>query len=333
MRKAVIQHLCGAIFMSVKLQFEKVPDRQQLHFFSKKRVEESFNFHWHFHPEFELTLIVSGQGIRIIGDNISNYDPGDLVLVGPNLPHTWFSTAANIRLPQNTAMSQNPDLNNTGSEAIIIQFNLDTILTLLPASVETGHVSNLLKRAAVGISFEGEKKDQIASRMQALESKQGIPRMIEFLEILDTLGNYNSNECSELSSRVFVEEIETFDYDRINKVCNYLNQHFTEQITESDAARFANLGVWSFSRIFHNNTGKTFKAYLSDLRIGWACRLLIETELPVARIALDSGFNNLSNFNRQFRNLKKVSPRVYRQQRHQQPILKSNSQGEASCQK
>lgn len=282
----------------MKAQFEKVPVVNQP-FYIKKRMDPKFEFLWHFHPEYELTLILTGQGRRFVGDNIANYEAGDLVLLGPNLPHTWCSEAECGR----------PALH----EALVLQFAEAFFEPGFLAEPEMAHVKRLLERAAQGVLFIGQTALMASRRLLELFNLKGLPRLASFLLILDELGQ--SAEYQTLSSYGFaLHSHPGSGGHQINKACRFINSKFTDSITEREAAANVHMSIPAFTRFFKKTTGRTFTSYLNELRISYACRLLIETDLSISEIAFQAGFCNLSNFNRRFLNLKRVSPKIYRQQ-------------------
>ncbi|MBV8879199.1 MAG: AraC family transcriptional regulator [Planctomycetaceae bacterium] len=273
----------------MKARIERVSTDAAASFLCRRRVDARFGFFWHFHPEVELTYIVRSRGRRFVGDSIEAYDDGDLVLVGPNLPHTWSS-----------------DPGRKGRhEAVFCQFPLP----LLKAP-ELGGVERLLERSSRGLRFTGRTQKSVARRMEGLDRLQGLGRLAALLEILDELAR--SKDARPLSGRRFVQAPRSADAERIDRVCRFLNGRCLEGVSLAEAAGVAHLSIPAFSRMFRRATGRTLVEYLNELRTGLACRALIETERPVSDIAWDSGFNNLSNFNRRFRRLKGMSPREYR---------------------
>jgi len=280
----------------MKARIEKVSTGGGASFLCRRRIDPRFGFYWHFHPEIELTCIVRSRGRRFVGDSIEPYDDGDLVLLGPNLPHTWAS-----------------DPRRAGrQEAVFCQFSESFLGPEFLRAPELAAVRRLLGRAAHGLRFSGRTQKDAARRMQGMERLQGLGRLAALLELLDLLAR--SREQRPLSSREFVPALRPGDAGRIDRVCRILNERFTERITLAEAAAAAHLSIPAFSRFFRRKTGRTLVAYLNELRTGLACRELIETDRSVSDIAFDSGFNNLSNFNRRFLELKGMSPRDFRRQ-------------------
>jgi AraC-like DNA-binding protein len=272
---------------------ERVSTAGDAAFAVKRRRDPRFGFYWHFHPEAELTLIVRSRGRRFVGDSIEDYRDGDLVLLGPDLPHTWQSAGGTRR-----------------HEAVVVQFRPDFLGRGFLGRPEAARVRRLLERAAVGLQFTGRAQREAARSMEALERRSGLSRIAGLLELLETLAR--SREARPLSSPAFRPSLRRGDGRRIDRVLRFLSEAFTGPVALADAADRAHLSVPAFCRFFRRSTGKTFVDALHELRVGFACRRLIESDEPVASIAFASGFNNLSNFNRRFRALRGTSPREYR---------------------
>lgn len=266
---------------------ERIPTSPAASFLVKRRRDRRFDFAWHYHPEVELTWIVRSRGRRFVGDSIENYRDGDLVLVGPNLPHTWHSEPGR------------------GQEAVVAQFAPD-FLGPLP---ELLGLRRLVERAGRGLAFGPRALRSVAKPLEALVDVDGLPRLRLLLEILERLAA--ARDARPLSSRPFSEP-RRGDMERIDRVCRFLAERFAEEVRLPDAAAVAHLSVPAFCRFFKARTGKTLVEYLNELRIGRACLLLMETDRSVSDICYASGFNNLSNFNRRFRALKRVSPLEFR---------------------
>jgi AraC-like DNA-binding protein/quercetin dioxygenase-like cupin family protein len=265
--------------------------------FAFKAVRSSgFNCPWHFHPEFELISVLQGCGYRIVGDSISRLGAGDLVLVGPGLPHIW---------------QQEPESGEPESvHFLLIQFEdkfLAEGLLRLPAMEP---VQRLLHRAARGLHIVGQTQHDVGALMQGMASERGMERVVRFLEILTLLAA--SEDCEPIASAGFGAGTSLFDQDRMDRVFQFLNTRVSDSVRLSQAAQLVGLSEGAFSRFFRSHTGKTFPAFVNELRIGRACHLLMEEDLNITEIAFQCGFTNLSNFNRQFLRLKGLSPRQFR---------------------
>jgi AraC-like DNA-binding protein len=264
----------------------------------EKRVP-SPRFLWHFHDVYELNLVVAGAGTRFVGDHIGHFEAGDVVLMGPNLPHTWCGDAGSTARRRDRLY-----------QAVAVQFADGFLGESLPSDPEWHHVRAVLARAGRGISFGGATREAVRERMSDLAMRSGPAKLMAFLDILELLAS--AGEYQLLSSHDHVPVLPGAREKRIDGVCTYINAHYTEQVTHGDAAAIARMGTAGFSRFFKRTMGKTFTDYVTELRLAHACRLLIETDTAIAAIAYQSGFNNLSNFNRRFLQHKQINPRVYR---------------------
>ena len=273
---------------------EKIPLPADRSFTTLGSPMHRFVCPFHYHPEYELTLIVSSPGQRYVGDHIGRFAAGDLVLMGPNLPHMYINDAK---------FSGN-------AEARVIQFLPDCLGAGFFQLGETKVIRHLLERSRVGLVFHGRARDKVAATMERLAATKGIGRISLFLGILETLAV--SGEYRRLASPSYSPSLSLYQGERINRVCGLISKKFQENVTQSEAARVAGMSSPSFSRFFRRATNRTFRAFLNEVRIGHASQLLLETDRTVAEICYDSGFSNLSNFNRQFLRLRKISPRDYR---------------------
>lgn len=262
---------------------------------------DAFEFNWHCHPEFELMLILKSKGKRFVGDNISYYQDGDLVFVGSNLPHTIYS-------PAETSGKQ------TKHEAILIQFIENFAGLRFADAPELKHIYRLFNRASCGIQIIGKTRAKIAKKMIRMNSLKGIDRLVQLMVILDLLGKADERDQKVLSSIEFAYNLQPNQQSRIDRVCTYINQHYKEELRLEEAATIAAMSTTAFCRFFKKSTGKTFVDYVNELRIGHACRLLIESEMTIAEICFEAGFNNVSNFNRRFSERFHISPREYRKE-------------------
>lgn len=269
--------------------------------FAVKTIQGAgFECPWHAHPEFELILVLKSKGYRIVADDISAIKRGDLVLLGSNVPHIW---------------KHDPEApGSAGVEAILLQFDpglLGEKLMSLPAFVP---IRRLLERAGRGLHFFGPTQAAVAERLRQMQAMTPFEQFIHFLEILGVLAE--SSHCHALASPGWAPNPVHFDQERMNRVLAFIHGSYDQGVRLRDAARVMNLSESAFSRFFRLHAGKTFPCFINELRIGRACRLLIETDKTVTEISYECGFSNLSNFNRQFLRAKQVSPRAFRGQIH-----------------
>ncbi|MBL7816619.1 MAG: AraC family transcriptional regulator [Saprospiraceae bacterium] len=255
---------------------------------------------WHFHPELELSHIIESTGLRFVGDSIEPFTEGDLVLVGANLPHVW----------KNDAVYLEPD-SNLCTYAQVIQFLPECFGSDFLKLKEMENIRALFEKAKRGLRIEGETKNkaiQILSKL--MEVEKGVERITLLLSLLDLIAQ--SREVVYLSSENFLDSYHRFESTKINEVYEYTLSHYNQKILMEDVADIANMSVSNFCKFFKNRTRKTYVQFLTEVRISFACHLLIENKKSIQQIALDCGFQNISNFNRSFRLLKKQSPLTYR---------------------
>lgn len=278
----------------MKAILEKIPLSSDRSFTVLDFELRRFDCPFHYHPEYELTLIASSTGQRYVGDHISRFVPGDLVLMGANLPHMYINDAT---FPGK-------------AHSRVIQFLPDCLGAGFFRLGEMKRIRALLDRARVGLVFHGRVRDKVAAAMEQLNKAEGTRRIALFLGILETLAS--SGAYRRLASPGYSPSLALYQGERINRVCELISKRFRENITQSEAAQIAKMSGPSFSRFFRRATNRTFRAFLNQVRVGHASQLLLETDRSVADVCFDSGFSNLSNFNRQFLRLRKVSPRDYR---------------------
>lgn len=264
-----------------------------------RRTERSFPWNWHYHPEIELTLITCGSGTRLVGDHSGDYKPGDLVLLGPNLPHTWFS--------RKTGRS------SAANEAIVVQFLESAFPRTLLELPEFDSIRTLLLRSAMGVRFSFKTADRLEKQLRALTKADGMDAWLKLVRILHELSQGDAETLVEPSYR---NERAFKMGSRLGKIIEHIESRSDEEFSLGDAARFANLTPSSFARFFRKATGKTFVDFRNACRIGKACQRLVESDQGILEIALASGFGNLANFNRQFRNSTGMTPRDYRKLRN-----------------
>ncbi len=281
----------------MKPVFEKVPRARGNSFACETIRGEDFGTPWHFHPEYELTLTISATGHRIVGDNIRTLESGDLVFLGSGLPHVWQADREG---------------RDSGVHAIVVQFRDDFLGAGLFECGEMLPLRHLLDRSSLGLEIAGASREAIADLVRTLPETSGPARVIRLLEILHAIAE--SDSLVPIASAGFAPALDRFDEDRVNRVCQYINQHLADPISRTELARLIHFSEGAFSRFFKTRTGKTLPTFINELRIGRACRRLAEDpEIAVTDIAFDCGFTNLSNFNRQFQRFKQCTPRAYRE--------------------
>ncbi|PZR28863.1 MAG: AraC family transcriptional regulator [Citrobacter freundii] len=262
-------------------------------FFSRKKKE--FTFPLHTHEEYELNLILNAAGTkRVIGDHVDVIDAEELVFVGPNLPHGWF-----------THQCESPEIHE-----ITIQFHRELISSTFLQKNQLLHIRNLFEAAKRGVLFSRETIHQLAPRIMALDKRSGFDSILELLSILHDLSIARNTRM--LSDITFIKETQSFNSRRLERVFDYLNRNFDKEIRLTDVARVANMSEVSFSRFIKTHTGCTLTESLTEIRLGHVSRMLIDTSHSIAEIANKCGFNNMANFNKIFRAKKGCSPREFK---------------------
>jgi AraC-like DNA-binding protein len=251
----------------------------------------AFPFKWHYHPEYELTLITRGEGKRLVGDNYEDFTAGDLVLLGTGLPHTWMSA---------------PECTEEVS-AIVIQFSKKFIESFF-THAEFMAIASLLGHSSGGLHFTGAGKEVLEEIVQ-LPAQAPVQKILSLLHILQCL---TSVAGRPLASPYFLPVKGEANENRLNKVFEYIHTHFQDGLSLTQAASLIHLSESAFCKFFKRATGKTFSAYVNEIRIGRAATLLIESDKSIGQIASEAGFESLTYFNRVFFQAKKTSPREFR---------------------
>lgn len=248
---------------------------------------------WHFHPELELVCVSGGSGRRHVGQHLSYFTDGDLLLLGSNLPHFGFTD----RLTGNAAET-------------ILQMKPDFLGESFFDIPEMKPIKLLFERARMGIVFTGKTKDELSSKIHQLPKDDPQPRLINLLSILNQLAI--SSEYTLLNSEGIAFEVGTQDSGRMNKVFDFVRQNFQQSITLEEIADLSNMTVPSFCRFFKKKSGKQFTQFVNEYRLVHASKLLSEASNSISEICLESGFNNFSHFNKSFKRFTGKSPSAYR---------------------
>ena len=252
---------------------------------------------WHFHPEFELVVILQSSGTRFIGDSIAKFQKGEVVLLGKNLPHMWLNDKAYFLGDK-----------SLHAEAIAIHFKREFLGKEFFEIPEMKTISNLFNKAERGIMFL-ELKDSLINKIKSLVECKSDIRIIKIIEVLNDLAKHKKHQL--LSSSSFASSFHKNENRRLDKIYEYVFENFNDNIHASDVANIAGMNRSAFSRFFKKVHRKPFTKYLNEIRVGYACKLLLENKESITAIAYLSGFNNISNFNRQFRNIHGKSPSAY----------------------
>lgn len=252
---------------------------------------------WHFHPEYELHHVVATSGRYFIGDYIGEFEPGNLILTGPNLPHNWVS-----ELPEGVVVPL---------RCRIVQFSEDFIGNAMKVLPELGAFGHVLEQSRHGALFTPATAAEIAPTLEELIDAQGVRRIELFIHIMGSLSR--ARDVRTLASSSYLPDPSGYMSIGINKVLAHIGGHLTEAFNEGDLAAIAGQSPSAFSRSFRKHTGMALVQYVSRLRINLACQLLMSDDaMPITEICYAVGFNNLSNFNRQFLVQKGMPPSRFR---------------------
>ncbi len=285
----------------MKPDFVRINNFQLCSINIRKDILSYFPKVWHYHTELEIVLILKSKGTRFIGDSIEEFSEGDLVLVGPNLPHSWQNDKIYLN---------NIHLN---AEAIIVHFKEDFPSKGFFNVPEASHLKDLINLSRQGIKLVGANRQLISDKIKKLLHLKGFAQLMEFLNILHLIAE--SKEYKVLAKLGFVESYNKINNCKMDKVYEFIINNISNDISLNDVANVANMNATAFCRFFKQRNKKTYKQFLNETRIGYACKLLIDGELNITQIAYECGYKTLSNFNKQFRNLIDDTPKNY-QKKH-----------------
>jgi AraC-like DNA-binding protein len=263
-------------------------------------VLPDINNRWHCHPELELIYFKKGNGTQFIGDSIKQFKAGDMVLVGSNLPHYWRF--------DDVYFSDEPE----EVEVIVVHFceNFwgDQFLQL----PENKLIKVLLERSKRGLQISGNTKEKVAEQLAAMLVTDGAERIIMLLKALNTMAVSNPVNC--LTSIGFKYDHDESENDRLNNIYEYSVRNFRKKIYLDEIAEIAGVSSNSFCRYFKSKTRKTYSQFIIEIKVGYACKLLIENKLNIKQLCYDSGFNNFSTFHKHFKQVTGKSPLIYQKE-------------------
>ena len=259
------------------------------------RNKKEFDFPLHTHEEMELNLILNAKGAkRIVGDHIDEISDMELVFVGSNLSHGWFT---------HNCKSDN-------IEEVTIQFHKDLLDDVFLRRNQLSYIRKMFESSQRGILFSAETVERISPRIMSLDKRTGFDSILELFSIFHDLSI--SRDMKLLSDSTFTKDQYNYNSRRIEKVFEFMNNNFHREITLAEVAKVANMPEASFSRFIKKRTGYTFVDSLTEIRLGHVSRMLIDTTHSIAEIAYKCGFNNIANFNRIFKNKKGCTPKDFR---------------------
>ncbi|MEO6948884.1 MAG: AraC family transcriptional regulator [Ginsengibacter sp.] len=283
----------------MKPHFHKVPLQLESSF--SIRHDTSFGSLWHYHPELELHYLIRGEGLRFIGDNISNFSNGEVVLLGENLPHKWHcqepADASGIHY---------------GVEVMVLHFSSNCLGSDMLSLPEARLLPLLFEKAKKGMVIINETREKLIPLIEAASTAENLDRLIALLSILKILSE--TKDYYQITKEQSFYQSDKYETERLNVVCSYTMANFSQPITLEQIAAISNLTATSFCRYFKLMTRKTYYDFLTEIRISHACRFLVEDKLSIDQIADSCGFFNISNFYRQFKKVIGVTPLTYKRE-------------------
>lgn len=266
----------------------------------KKLQQPHFETPFHFHEMCELNYVLESNGKRIVGDNVSNFSSGDLVLMAANVPHIWYNDPASFS-------KINEEIN---AKAIVTYFSEDFFHLIIEDNPLILDIQNLLKKAKRGIHFKGETLQKVGPKLENAFFQGGLAKISSFLEVFDIL--LTSTEYNLLATASYSYSYSENDIDRLNQVYKYVINKFNEPITLSEVSAIAHMTPPAFCNFFKKRTQKSFTQFLNEIRIKHACKLLIEVDSTIAEVCYDCGYQTLTHFNKCFKYFMHKTPSEYK---------------------
>jgi len=276
----------------MKVEYEKISPDSGSSFRLIHWKSENDRYFWHYHPEFEIVFVRKGSGKLHIGEHLKNYEEGELVFIGPNLPHTGFGYGV---------IGEH--------EEIVVQIRRDFLGEDFFQKPELQAITGLFERAKRGLSFVGKERKLVGQKLLKMLKMNHFERLIELLNILQYLANTTEYKILNTGDRNF--DFSHKDEDRINQVYEFVEKNYKNEINMQEVADLTNLTIPSFCRYFKKITHITYTDFVNEYRINQACRLL-HRNISITDACYGVGFNNISHFSKIFKQIKGKSPREYR---------------------
>ncbi|MBC7567512.1 MAG: helix-turn-helix transcriptional regulator [Pedobacter sp.] len=283
--------------MKVAIHKSAIPETQM--FVVKELEERHFDPTWHAHSEYQLFVVLEGTGTRFIGDSIKSFHAGELVFTGADIPHLWRSDDLYFKKDSNQSI-----------KGIVIYLQENFLGDNMMEKEELVLLKKFFKRSSRGLEFYGERKQVIISMMQDLLLMNGLESLIQLLKILLVVSQ--TKEYNYISNTKYTGPFNENETDRMNNVYEYALKNFRKKISLPELSTMLFMTPTSFSRYFSIRNNKTFSRFITELRVKHACKLLMETDLPISTISYECGFNTLSNFNKQFKEVMFKKPSDYK---------------------
>ncbi len=281
----------------MKATYEQLIENMGSSFLYRQFSLSSFNAPYHFHPELELTFIKRSRGTRFVGSQISNFEAGDLVLLGKNVPHCWLNT-------------EGDDLIADAAQSIVIQFKEDFMGNAFGSIPEMAAIHQLFQKAQSGILIKGKTRDRVQDKMYGIETAHPFNKLMTLLDILQDIAL--SDDIESIDAQFSSYKLSSLDTERFQKVYAYIIENYTQDIALDKIAAIAHLTPTAFCRYFKKMTRKTLIEVVTEFRIKHACQLLTTVDKSISDICFESGFGNISYFNKEFKKSIGHSPLNYR---------------------
>lgn len=259
---------------------------------------QHFTYPWHFHSEYEIIYIRESTGTRFVGNSIERFQGGDVLLLGSNLPHYLKS--------DEQYFSENAGQRVTG---VIIQFEKDFMLHAFQFYPQFINIKKMLDESQYGYYFPANYTRKLIERLEKLPLEQGVDQITSFLQLLKDMSASRTKKI--ISTSDFIDDTIN-DTSRIDKIINFLNKNYNRPVKLTEISSLAAMNAAAFCRYFKNKTGKSLKAYIADMRIAYACKLLMMNNMSISQISLECGFETISHFNKTFRKITGYTPGQYK---------------------
>ena len=267
--------------------------------YTKEIKSDKLSDQFHFHNAYEIALIIEGNGRRIVGDNIDNFSNGDLTILGPNIAHASYSDKKYHIVESSTKVN-----------ALVVYFQPDWIAEYHMNSADFAPLKKLLSQFKRGIKIEGKTHDIVQNLLLKLRNADGLKSFTILFQILYEISKSKDYSC--LASTRYSNTYDENDIKRINDVYKYVMENFTEVISLDSVSSIAYMTPSAFCKYFKNKTNKTFTHFVNEIRINYACELLMNKNLDISQISIQCGFNNFTSFNKNFKHFTKTTPSTYR---------------------
>jgi AraC-like DNA-binding protein len=264
----------------------------------KREITPFMDYPLHYHPEFEIIYVEKSYGIRLMGNHIGHFNDGDLMFISPYLPHVWKNDNDFYQDNQNLFV-----------DVYVIHFKEDALQSGFFDLPEFVHIKKLFKLGQQGMLIKDADYQNIVDLIKNVYNSSGFDRLMLFLKTLDTIAKTEDYEL--LSNQGFTHSLNNADSERINKVMNFLMENYTREVELEEVASLVNLNKSSFCRYFKYRTHKTCSQFLNEIRIAHACKLLVNGEMTISEICYETGYNNISHFNRQFKLITGLTAKEY----------------------